>query len=274
MRILDTHLHLIYKDRFSYPWLATKPVLDRQWPAEDYFAEAIPLGIEAALHMEVDVAESDMLEETRFVTQLHKQVIGAIAAARPEHADFPAYLEEVSAIPHVRGIRRILHEVPDAVSETPLFAENIRRLAGYNLPFDLCLRADQLPIGLALVKKAPDVQFILDHCGNPDIASNAVEPWLASIRDLAALPNIAAKISGIATNARPGWTAETLQPFVEHVIESFGWDRVVWGSDRPVLSQNGTLARWVEATRAIIAGASADEQAKLLYRNAERLYRL
>ncbi len=274
MRILDTHLHLIYPDRFSYPWIGPGHPLAREWSHQSYFAEAVPLGIESALHMEVDVAEADMEAETAFVLELPR-LVGAIAACRPEHEGFAAHVERLSTEPRVRGVRRILHESPNALSQTALFAENLRRLPAYDLSFDLCLRADQLrPIGLPLVDAAPELQFILDHCGNPDIAGNGLDPWRADTAALAERPNVAVKISGIATNARAGWHLDDLRPYVEHLIEVFGWDRVVWGSDHPVLTRNGSLTLWVEATRQIVGGASADEQARLFHRNAERLYRL
>ena len=274
MRILDTHLHLIYPDRFSYPWIGPGHPLNREWSHESYFAEAVPLGIEAALHMEVDAAEADMEAETAFVLDLPR-VVGAIAACRPESESFAAHIERLSAEPRVRGVRRILHESPNELSQTALFAENLRRLPNYDLTFDLCLRADQLrPVGLPLVDAAPELQFILDHCGNPDIAGNGLDPWRADTAALADRPNVAVKISGIATNAQPGWNPGDLRPYVEHLIEVFGWGRVVWGSDHPVLTRNGSLTRWVEATRQIVSGASEDEQARLFHRNAERIYRL
>ena len=77
--IIDTHLHLVYKDRFAYPWLSGAPHIDRQWTAESYFAAAVPLGIEKALHMEVDAAEADMLAETAFMQTVHPRVVGATA---------------------------------------------------------------------------------------------------------------------------------------------------------------------------------------------------
>jgi len=274
MRILDTHLHLVYQDRFSYPWLVDAPALNRQWTAEDYFAEAETLGIEAALHMEVDVAEEQMLAETEFVTGVHPKIVGAVAAGRPEHKDFREHLLRVAEVPGLRGIRRILHTEPDELSQSDRFVENVQRLANYRLPFDLCVRGDQLPIGRRLVEQCPDVQFVLDHCGVPKVAEQELEPWRTHIRELARHPNIAAKVSGIVAYAGPDWTVATLRPFVEHIIESFGWDRVVWGSDHPVCTLTGNLTRWVNATKEIVAGASEDEQAKLLHRNAERIYRV
>lgn len=274
MRIVDTHLHLVYRDRFTYPWLADAGPLNRDWHADAYFAEAERLGIEASLHMEVDVAETDMEAETRFVLGVHPKVVGAIAAGRPESPDFPAYLERIAALDGVKAIRRILHTSPDELSQSALFAENIRLLAGKGLPFDLCVLSKQLPVGRQLVAKCPDVQFVLDHCGVPDVANMALDPWRENIRKIAELPNVVAKISGIAAYARTDWSVDDLRPFVEHIIESFGWDRVVFGSDHPVVTLTADLTRWVTALKQIVAGANADEQAKLFHGNAERLYRI
>lgn len=275
MRIVDTHLHLIYLDKFSYPWLDGAPPLKQQWTAQSYFAEAEQLGIETALHMEVDVAEQEMEDESRFVLDnLHPRIGGAIAAARPEHVDFPKHLERLAAMPGVKGIRRVLHVMPDELSQGELFAANLRRLPSHNLNFDICMRADQLPLAYDLVAKCPEVTFILDHCGVPNVGERALDPWREHITRIAELPNVNAKISGVVAYAKPGWAAEDLRPFVEHVIERFGWDRVVWGSDHPVCTLTGTLTRWVDATHQIIAGASEDEKARLLHRNAERIYRV
>lgn len=274
VRIVDTHLHLIYLDKFSYPWLARFPPINRQWDAPSYFAEAEKLGIEAALHMEVDVPVEEMEDETRFVLGLDPRVVGAIANARPEHIDFPAHLERMAAEPRIKGIRRLLQSDPDDLSAGEVFRGNLRRLAAHNLVFDICIRPDQLGIARSLVAACPDVQFVLDHCGNPPISSGDISKWRRDITALAQLPNVAGKISGILVHSPKDWTPETLRPAVEHMIESFGWDRVVFGSDRPVLTLNGSLTRWVEALRALLTGASEEEQAKLYHRNAERIYRI
>jgi predicted TIM-barrel fold metal-dependent hydrolase len=274
MRIIDTHLHLIYLDKFSYPWLSGVPPLNRQWDAPSYFAEAEKLGIEAALHMEVDVPVQEMEDETAFVLTLDPRVVGAISNARPEHVDFPAHLERMLAEPRIRGVRRLLQSDPDDLSAGEVFRGNIRRLSAAGLSFDICVQSRQLGIARALAAACPDVQFVLDHCGNPLIDSGDIADWRRDLAALAQLPNVAGKISGIVNHARPGWTAGDLRPVVEHMIESFGWDRVVFGSDRPVLTINGSLTQWVEALKAIVAGASADEQSKLFHRNAERVYRL
>ena len=275
MRIVDTHLHLVYLDKFTYPWLGGAPAINRQWEAPAYFTEAEGLGIETALHMEVDVAEREMEDESRFMLDhLHPRIGGAIAASRPEHVDFPAHLERLAQLKGVKGIRRILHTQPDELSQGELFAANLRRLTPLGLTFDLCVLARQLPIGRQLAVNCPDVQFVLDHCGVPDIVGGGYDSWAEGISRIAELPNVAAKISGITAYAKPDWSLDDIRPYVEHVIDCFGWDRVVWGSDHPVVTLNADLTRWVAATKAIVAGASEDEQSKLFHRNAERLYRL
>lgn len=275
MRMIDTHLHLVYPERLRYPWLDSVPALKRRWSLEDYLSEARPAGIASMIHMEVDVAEADIAAETALVAGLGQGVVAVIAACRPELRSFPAELDRAATDPKVKGFRRILHIHPDELGQRPLFAENLRRLAAHGLSFDFCVLPRQLPIAAALAKACPDVQFVLDHCGVPDVKGRVLDPWRAEMRAIAALPNVACKISGIVAYADPaGWTVDDLRPFVEHAIESFGWDRVVWGSDWPVCTLTADLTRWVAATRALIGGASADEQQSLLSRNAERIYRL
>ncbi len=275
MRIIDTHLHLIYQDRFSYPWLGGAPKLNRQWTAESYFAEAEALGIEQAIHMEVDVAEPQMLAETEAMLAIHPRVVAAIANGRPEHPDFPAYLDKLDALGgKVKSVRRLLQFQPPELLQQPLFIENLKRLPAHNMAFDICVKSHELAIAEALIPRAPNVQFILDHCGNPKIAEGEWDSWAEPMARIAAFPNVVCKVSGILANVADGWTVAQLRPYIEHVIELFGWDRVVWGSDHPVVTQFADLTRWVNATREIVASASEEEQAKLLHRNAERVYRL
>lgn len=275
MRIVDTHVHLLYLDRFTYAWLDNEPAqLQQQWDAPSYFAEAEKLGIEAALHMEVDVPVEQIDAENAFALATDPRFIGAISNARPESNDFPAHLERLVAEPRIRGIRRLLQSSPDDLSRGQLFRDNLKRLAPHGLTFDICIRPWQLGVARELVAACPEVQFVLDHCGNPPIASGDISTWRKDVAALAELPNVAGKISGILVHAPKDWTPETLRPTIEHMIDIFGWDRLVFGSDRPVLTLNGTVTRWVEAVKELLKGASEDEQSRLFHRNAERIYRL
>ncbi|TJW82891.1 MAG: amidohydrolase, partial [Mesorhizobium sp.] len=267
------------KSAMRYPWLSGVPALNRDFSYDEYAIQARRAGIEGALHMEVDVDSADIETETSHVKALSQQkdslLRGAIASCRPEEPGFAAYLERQRADPFVKGFRRVLHVMPDELSEGALFRENIKRLAGTGLTFDLVVLPHQIPKAIALVDLAPGVQFVLDHCGVPDIKGGGEHPWREHMAEIAWRPNVVGKISGVVAYADAGsWTVETLRSYVEHTIQCFGWDRVVWGSDWPVCTLGGGLATWIAATHALLGGASADEREKLLLSNAKRLWRL
>lgn len=276
---IDTHLHIIDRSALPYPWLSQAPDLDHDFLYEIYATEARRCGITTALHMEVDVDPAVMQDETDHIRTIAARegslIAGAIVSCRPEDEGFAAYLERQKADPFVKGFRRVLHVVPDDVSEGAMFRENIRRIGGSGLTFDLCTLPHQAGLVTALADLAPDVQFVLDHCGVPDIRSDAFQPWKAGIIEIARRPNVICKISGVVAYAdAKTWTVETLTPYVENVIANFGWDRVVWGSDWPVCTLGGGLSTWVAATHAVLSGSSESEREKLLSVNAQGLWSL
>ncbi|ATN35639.1 amidohydrolase [Rhizobium sp. ACO-34A] len=278
--IVDTHLHLIYRGQLSYPWLSGVPPLDADFTYDTYLQEARRLGISATLHMEVDVAEADIEAETAMIERLAvlgaategSQLVGAIAACRPESADFPVYLERVLGNRFVRGFRRVLHVMPDDFSEGALFRENIRRLAGTGLVFDICVLPHQLKKAAALADSAPDVSFVLDHCGIPDIKSGGFDVWKGPMAEIARRPNVTVKLSGLPAYGAENWTLEDLKPYFAHVAENFGFDRMVWGSDWPVCTLGGGLSTWVGATHALLSGVSLDDKTRVLSGNALKLW--
>jgi predicted TIM-barrel fold metal-dependent hydrolase len=279
MMLIDTHLHLIYRDQLPYPWLAGVPPLNRDFHLETYQQEARRCGVTGALHMEVDVAPEEMAAETRHVETLAAGpgalLAGAIGACRPEDQDFPAFLEAQAANPFVKGFRRVLHVAPDALSQTPRFRENLRRLAAVRRPFDLCVRADQLKLATALIDACPDVSFVLDHCGVPAIKDRAEHPWREDLAEVARRPNVTVKISGVVAYAdAQTWTLDDIRPYVEHALGCFGWERVVWGSDWPVCTLTSSLSNWIAATHALVQGCSASERAALFHINARRIWSL
>lgn len=274
--IFDTHLHLIDRSRLSYPWLAGLPPLDRDWDFDSYLATAARVGITDVLHMEVDVAEADIDRETAWVAELMARpgspLRGAISAARPESPGFEAWLDRVDRRV-VRGVRRVLHVVPDDVSQSDLFRRNLRQLGQAGLPFDICMLQRQLPLAIDLVDACPDTVFILDHCGVPDIAGGAFSDWAAAIRRIAERPHVNAKLSGISAYGPPDWTLQTLRPYVDHLIHSFGPGRIVWGSDSPVCTLQSSLSEWVATTHALLQDQSEADRAQMLSGNARRIWR-
>ena len=282
--ITDCHLHIIDKSALDYPWLSGVPALDQDFLYETYTREARRCGITKVLHMEVDVAPAEIELETAYVqgvakrlTALHEPSLirGAISSCRPEEADFPAFLERALANPFVKGLRRVLHVMPDDLSEGALFRDNIRRLSGTRLTFDLVTFPHQIDKAIALADLNPDVTFILDHCGVPDIASDAHEGWAKGIAEIAKRPNVRLKLSGIVAYADAGsWTVETLRPYVATVLDAFGPQRIVWGSDWPVVTLGGTLSVWVAATHALLANLSDAERSAILSGNAAKIWQI
>lgn len=285
MKLLDTHLHLLYPDTLTYEWCQGVPALNKPFRVEDY-AALLKQGkrgavVERAMFMEVDVPEAEQLKEAQFFCDLAdagtSPVSAVIASCRPESAGFADHVEKLAQSKRVKGLRRVLHGGDGAIAQTPLFAENLNRLPRFGFTFDLCLRADQLRLGMALADRCPQVQFILDHCGNPAVAQGqaAVEPWLSQMKELAKRPNVACKISGVAVHADPkrDLTAQ-VRPFVEQAVAAFGFDRVVWGSDWPVCNLTFNLPAWLDATADLFAGCSALEREQVGFRNAERIYRM
>jgi predicted TIM-barrel fold metal-dependent hydrolase len=281
--LLDTHQHLIYPDPLEYGWTAAHPALaGRAFTVEDYREVTRGLGVAGTIFMEAGVDHDDHHAETGMVASLARKpgsgILGIISSIRPENAPgFDEWVEEGRDL-GVVGYRRMLHVVPDDLSRTETFHANIRKLGPLGLPFDMCLLARQLWIGLELARACPDTQLVLDHCGNPDIAAGpeAVAPWRAGLAPLAAMPNVVVKLSGLYANVAPGTaTLETVRPYVETVIETFGPDRCLWGSDWPVVdTRGGDLPGWIAAFRTIIARYSETEQAAMAHGTAERVYKV
>ncbi|HKT11040.1 MAG TPA: amidohydrolase [Terriglobia bacterium] len=278
MKIIDTHQHLWDLDLFKYSWLDGIPSLRKNFRMEDYLKAGEGLEIEKTVHLEADVDEPYMLDETRHILALAGQdnpLEGVVARGSPEKPHFADYLDQIAGHPKLKGVRRVLHTQPDEVGQSSLFAENVRLLAAYGLSFDICVLARQLPIAIRLITDCPNVSFILDHCGNPQVKEKVLDPWRRHIQEASKLPNVVCKVSGILANADLGnWAPDDLRPYVEHVIECFGWDRVMFGSDWPVCTLAASLRKWVETLAALTRGAGEEKRRKLFYENAARVYRL
>lgn len=277
--LFDTHVHLIDRQRLNYPWLENVPALDKDATYADYARNCRQLGITQSLHMEVDVAENDIENESDYIKELMDSpdslLVGATAGCRPESDDFPAYLERQAARPWVKGFRRVLHVVDDELSRSAQFRRHVGLLSNTHYVFDIVARADQLQIMAELIDACPDVQFVLDHCGVPNVKDAQLDPWRAAMSDIAKRPNVVGKISGvIAYGNGLDWHLDDIRPFIEHTYEAFGPDRVVWGSDSPVCTLGGSLAGWVAATRQLFEQVSQSERNAFYYANAQRIWNL
>lgn len=276
MDLIDTHQHLILRERIGYAWTAEFPILSGDFTRADYAGLTAGRGVIGSIFMETGVDDADYRAEARMVADMVGTggMLGQIASIRPEHDDgFDDWLDEATGLKTV-GFRRILHVVPDEVSQTETFRRNLRKIGRAGFPFDLNFLARQLiPIGVALVRACPDQAYILDHCGVPDVAAGEFDDWAAGIDAMAAFPNVVVKLSGITTYCAPGTASVALiRPYVDHLLHTFGPDRMLWGGDWPVVNLGAGLPAWIDMTRALLADLSADEQFAIGQGTARRVY--
>jgi L-fuconolactonase len=279
--IIDTHVHLWDPRCFRIPWLDGAPQINQTYALKEYAEHTQGVTIEAMVYLEVDVAPSYRLLEAQWVNALADEEprLRAIVPSAPlEDGDCArSYLEALKALgPRVKGVRRLLQAEPDDASALrPDFVRGVQALADYDFSFDICIFHRQLPAVIELVRRCPEVRFILDHLGKPDIKAGLRDPWQAHIRALAALPNVVCKISGMVTEAdHARWTVDDLRPYFETVYDAFGPDRVMFGGDWPVVLLASSYKRWVETVDALTQGLSEDDRRKLWAENAKRVYRL
>jgi predicted TIM-barrel fold metal-dependent hydrolase len=278
--LFDTHQHLVHPEIAGYGWTSGIPALaGRRFTLADYAALTAGLGIEGTLFMETAVDDGDIRTEARHVAALARDpasgIRGLIVSARPEtDAGFAAWLDEARQLGAV-GVRRILHVVDDGVSQSETFRANVRRIGAAGLTFDMCFLARQLPLARDLALACPDTTLVVDHCGVPDIAGGALDPWRAGMAALAELPNVFCKLSGLPAYCAPGQATEAaIAPYVAHALDCFGPARMLWGSDWPVVNLGNGLPDWIALTRRILAGLGEDEARAIAGETARRLYRL
>ncbi len=294
--IVDTHQHMWDLAQFALPWLEGEGIepLRKNHLMSDYLAAGVGTGIARTIYMEVDVAAGQRSAEAEFVASLCRAddnpMVAAVIGGRPGEEGFRAYIDRFKAEDAIKGVRQVLH-VPDAEPGHCLqeyFVRDVQYLGEIGLSFDLCLRPRELADAIGLVDQCPDTRFIVDHCGNadPQIVNGAAErdpansfshtkeQWQRDMAALGAREHVVCKISGIIARAPAGWSADALAPTVNHCLDSFGPDRVVFGGDWPVCNLAASLSAWVAVLREIVAGRPQQEQAQLLAGNAERLYGL
>ncbi len=279
--IVDAHVHLWNPAQFIMPWLADIPRLNRPYGLQDYREQTRDLPITGMVYIEVGVEPHEALREVRYVVELARAEprLQAIVAAAPVERG-PGVREHLEALvalsPLIKGIRRNLQDEaePDFCLR-PDFVAGVHLLAAFNLSFDLCIKHWQLPSVTELVRRCPDTVFILDHLGKPDIKQHQLAPWQSDLRKLAALPNVACKISGMVTEAdHESWQPADLEPFIAVALEAFGEDRVLFGGDWPVALLASSYRRWYETLQALTAHLTTSARRKLWEENARRFYRM
>ncbi|MFZ1757357.1 MAG: amidohydrolase family protein, partial [Caldilineaceae bacterium] len=272
---IDAHVHFWNPNQIDYPWLVDAPAINRPTFPADLDAARGELSHELAgiVFVEADCNPAHALREAEWVTALAAQdarIRGIVAHAPLQKGEAAGEdLAALQALPLVKSIRRLIQSEPLGFSTGADFVRGVQLLPEFGLSFDLCIFHSQLGDVLRLVEQCPDVSFILDHMGKPGIAAGLTEPWKSQIRELAQRPDIHCKLSGVVTEAdKQHWTAAQVQPYMEHILDCFGPERVVFGSDWPVVNLAADYRRWFALATQTISAYSPAEQQMILHDNA------
>ena len=269
---IDAHTHFWQIGRHDCTWPPTElGAIHRDFLPGDWQREAQAAGIDAAIAVQSQPSERD----TDWLLQLASndaRIAGVVGWADLAACDAPDRIAALAMHPKLRGLRPMLQDLPDDDwLLRPGLEPAIETMIAHDLCFDALVRPRHLPHLLRFAERHPGLRVVIDHAAKPDIAGGALEPWRTHIAALAGFPNVACKLSGLVTEAGVGWRPDDLRPYVEHLRETFGPRRLLWGSDWPVVNLAADYARWVAAADEL-AGVSDDERTALFGRNAARVY--
>ena len=274
--IVDAHFHCWRLDRGDYGWLtpALAPI-HRDVAIADWRRESNPHGVQGGILVQAAPTEA----ETKFLLEQarrHEAVLGVVGWADLAAADAPQRIAALAAAePLLRGLRPMLQDIadPDWILQ-PRLGPALDAMAAQGLVFDALVKPVHLPRVLALSQRHPALRIVVDHGAKPDIASNQWEPWASGITALAHRPNVVCKLSGLLTEAGPQPPRGVARRWCEHLLHRFGPQRLLWGSDWPVLELAASYRDWWQDTQDLLATLPGDERAAVLGGNACRVYRL
>jgi L-fuconolactonase len=276
----DAHHHLWELARRPQPWL-DGPEMDairRDFTLADLAPQAKAAGIGRTVLVQVlpSLAETAEFLALTGEPDLVAGVVGWADLTGAAVAETLAGLRSGPGGARLAGIRHLVQDEPDpGWLARPDVRRGLRAVSDAGLVYDLLILPRQLPAAIEAARALPGLTFVLDHLAKPPIASGELQPWATLVRELAALPNVSCKLSGMVTEAgRPGWTVAGLRPYAEVILDAFGPSRVMFGSDWPVCLLAASYAEVVSAAQELAAGLDQDEQADVFGGTAARVYRL
>ncbi|SRR5579871_5904212 len=272
---LDAHQHFWKYSSADYGWITNEMAVLKR----DFLPQDLRALIADAFDGSVAVQAQQSVDETRWLLSLAEEnsfirgVVGWVDLCSPALRD---QLAEFQGNRRLVGLRHVVQAEPDdEFMLRPEFRRGIAQLADFGLAYDLLLYPRHLPVAAKLVAEFPRQTFVLDHIAKPGIAAGVLEPWRRDIAALAAFPNVSCKLSGMVTEARwSGWTAADFAPYLDTVLEAFGPDRLMIGSDWPVCTVAGDYGAVMNIVSGYIAKLTAGERNAILGENCARVYRI
>ena len=273
---VDAHQHFWRYDPVEYGWIdGSMSALRRDFLPLDLEPLMRRAGIEAC----VAVQARQSLDETRWLLSLadaHPFIAGVVGWVDLQSPDVTRDLESLARHPKLVGIRHIAQSEPDdRFLLRPAFLRGLERLEEFGLAYDVLIYSRHLPVAAELVQRLPRQRFVLDHLAKPGIRKREREAWARDLRALAAQANVAAKLSGLVTEADwTDWTSEDMHPYLDIAFECFGSERLMIGSDWPVCTVAGTYERTMAVVINYLAQRSSHERDAVLGGNAIRFWNL
>ena len=275
--VLDTHHHLWKPERGDYFWMKPEMRIARDYMPEDL----APLLRQAGVGRTILVQAADTEAETDFMLGLAENtdwIAGVCGWLDMDSDEFPARLAHYTANPLWKSFRPMLQDLdePDWILK-PRVLKNLAHVAEVGARFEVLTRLPQLPHAVEAIKRTPGLKAVVNHMSKPDIAGGAMEPWASQIGELRDFPDVHCKVSGLVTEAdQDCWTPEDLRPYVAHVLDVFGPDRVMFGSDWPVaLMAASSYGDVMNAIRTIVGPLLDMSGHRKFFRdNGERFYGL
>jgi len=274
MRV-DSHQHFWLLARGDYGWLTSEvAAIHRDHTPTDLepLLRAARIGRTVLVQAAPTAAETDFLLRLAETTPFVAGVVGWVDFEADDAAHRVAAL---AARPKLVGLRPMIQDLAD---DRWMLGAAIRpavaAMADEGLTFDALVKPRHIPILGEFAARYPALDIVIDHAAKPDIATGGFDDWARDIRDLAAETRLVCKLSGLVTEAAPGWSAQTLRPYVDVLVEAFGADRLMWGSDWPVLNLNGDYAAWMAVAEQLLAGLSETEREAVFGGTASVFYGL
>lgn len=273
---VDSHHHVWSLARGDYAWITPDlPAIHRDFTLDD----ARPLFAQAKVHATVLVQAAPTVAETRYLLDVARRSDGLVRGV-VGWVDFTApnaipTLAHLARDPLLKGVRPMLQDQADpAWILRPDVDRVLAALPRLGLRFDALVRPVHLPSLLTMLERHPDLAVVIDHAAKPDIRGGTWKPWADLMRTVAGHSRVRCKLSGLVTEAGPGWTVDGLRRYVDHLAETFGPRRLMWGSDWPVVNLAGTYPSWYAASKALTDAWSAADRAALMGETARRFYGL
>lgn len=273
MRRIDAHQHVWQLARGDYGWLTPElaPIFRDFTPAD-----LAPLLARHGIAGTILVQAAPTEAETRFLLDTAARTPFVAGVVGWTDFDAPDVVERIAALaadPLLVGLRPMVHDIADeGWLARPALAPAFEAMIAQGLVFDALLKPRHIPAALAVLERHPQLPVVIDHGAKPDLVGGDLAAWREGISALAAHPHALCKLSGLVTEAAPDWTPETLRPAVDHLLASFGPDRLIFGSDWPVLNLRADYASWFDTAAALLRGCSDAEREAIFGGNAARLY--